>query len=148
MVKIQPFAFVTSKYSYKTFLKDVFDSNKQLTSTMPNLIHSLDATSLALLHDQFRQTDKNINIFTIHDCFAVTCNNVEKLITLLKIYLKIYSDSIYLEELDKYIRTILINNFGRDIFSENGKYVIITDKNSKNKDLKIPFPDIHTKCSK
>lgn len=42
---------------------------------MPNLVHSLDASSLALLLNSYFNEGLD-NIFTVHDCFAVTANSV------------------------------------------------------------------------
>ena len=50
---------------------------------MPNLIHSLDASSIALLYERLSENN-TYNLFTIHDCFAVTTDKVELLINLLK----------------------------------------------------------------
>lgn len=62
---------------------------------MPNIIHSLDACSIALLYEIFSKEDNNI--YTIHDCFAVTADKVSYLIDVLKgVYIKIYSDEAYL----------------------------------------------------
>jgi hypothetical protein len=41
---------------------------------MSNLIHSLDATTLALLYLIFANINKNI--YTVHDCFIVQSPNV------------------------------------------------------------------------
>ena len=66
---------------------------KQIRALMPNLIHSMDATTLALLVNlYFDKTSQSVNNFySIHDCFAVTANNVEKLISIIKIvYINIF----------------------------------------------------------
>ena len=124
-LKIRPFGFVKSKYNFKTIIKDKFDSTKQLNATMPNLIHSLDASSIALLY-KFLRANSVSNIYTIHDCFAVSANNVSLLINLLKgVYIKIYSDDIYLKTLDTHIRNTIINFFGGSIFSDDNKYIFI-----------------------
>jgi DNA-directed RNA polymerase len=81
---------------------------------MPNLVHSLDATSLALLYNSFyKETEKDnvVNFYSIHDCFAVTANNVELLINLLKsVYIDLYSGNTYLQKFDddliSYIRSV------------------------------------------
>jgi DNA-directed RNA polymerase len=90
---------------------------------MPNLVHSLDATSLALLVDLMK--DFNIlNFFSIHDCFAVTANNAEKLSDYLKIvYSTIYSEDNYLKKLDDNILLNLKLHLG-DNFDEKTLYVI------------------------
>lgn len=78
---------------------------------MPNLIHSLDAASLMLLRDKFDKLHPDTNNFyTIHDCYAVTANNVSSLILLLKyVYTMLYSDEHYLRKLDDYILSIIKN---------------------------------------
>ena len=60
-------------------------------SVMPNLIHSMDASSLALLANLFFEDNHDVkNFYSIHDCFAVTANNVSKLIDFIKlVYIKI-----------------------------------------------------------
>lgn len=79
ILKLKPFSFMNSKYNFRTVIKDKFDRTKQSNALMPNLIHSLDASSIAILYDYL--SNHNIrNVYTIHDCFAVTADNVEKLI--------------------------------------------------------------------
>jgi DNA-directed RNA polymerase len=71
------------------------NENKQIRSLMPNLIHSLDAASLALLIDLFFKENKNNkkNFYSVHDCFAVTCNNVNSIYKHIKaVYATIYSN--------------------------------------------------------
>lgn len=46
----------------------------------PNLIHSLDATTIAILYNNL----DNIDLYTVHDCFAVTAKQVSLLIFKLK----------------------------------------------------------------
>jgi DNA-directed RNA polymerase len=80
------------------------DPKKNLRAFMPNLIHSLDAASLCLLIDKYFKTFDNTtkNIFAIHDCFSTTCKNMKFIIESLKlIYISIYSDKVYLKELDE-----------------------------------------------
>jgi DNA-directed RNA polymerase len=54
------------------------DPDANLRSFIPNLIHSMDAINIHLLISKIMEglnksnNDKNINIYTIHDCFATT----------------------------------------------------------------------------
>lgn len=71
---------------------DKLGTSKQLASTMPNFIHSLDASSLALLWKYFSDVHDNgsANMFTVHDCFAVTADKVALLVkTMTAVYIKI-----------------------------------------------------------
>lgn len=52
---------------------------------MPNLVLSLDAASLALLIDIYFRKEATNNFYSIHDCFAVTCNIVNYMVQLLKL---------------------------------------------------------------
>jgi DNA-directed RNA polymerase len=75
------------------------NSRKIKTSFMPNLIHSLDASNIHLLCKNL----KDIPLYTIHDCFASTANNMEIIENKVKItFIEIYfADSNYLEKMHK-----------------------------------------------
>ena len=55
---------------------DKINKQKQMSGIMPNLVHSLDASSLSLLINYLIIQDKNIPFFCVHDCFASTANNL------------------------------------------------------------------------
>jgi DNA-directed RNA polymerase len=120
----------------------VYDKRKQKTSFLPNLIHSLDAASLALLvHYYF--TDKSFqlkNIYTIHDCFAVTANNVKTLIFLLShVYQKVYTEKNYLREFDRKMIDFIEFNCKKDISFDKSS-LIITTKEGK----KLQYPSVNS----
>lgn len=60
---------------------------------MPNIIHYLDASSIAILYS-YLSKNKITDIYTVHDCFAVTANNVETLISDLKVYIYTYTPGL------------------------------------------------------
>jgi len=142
-IKLKPFS-----YSKKTFNINVMNFNKinkikQTRALMPNLIHSLDAASLTLLCDSFFKdlSLNNQNIFTVHDCFAVTANNVEVLYEYLKgVYISLYSNSDYLKSFDAGIISNIKLVYGKEAFDDETREinVIVKDKN-----IKLKYPDIN-----
>lgn len=44
------FSFTKTKYTFKKYLPDKYDLKKQKRAVRPNLIHSLDATAIAMLY--------------------------------------------------------------------------------------------------
>ena len=104
---------------------------------MPNLIHSLDGTSIALLYNDFKDIG---SIYTIHDCFAVTAENILKLISMLKfVYLKLYSEEDYLLKFDKLIRLTINGIHGDNVLKMDGLTINIP---MKRKFKTMDFPDI------
>ena len=58
---------------------------------MPNLIHSLNATSLNILYSKFSFVYDNPQFLAIHDCFGTTMDKVYTLKTLLaSVYTYLY----------------------------------------------------------
>ena len=110
---------------------------------MPNLIHSLYATSLVLFIDKYFyefNTDTK-NIYAIHDCFAVTINHMEYIMNTLKmVYISLYSNEGYLSKLDNDLIKFIKNHLG-DNFSIDKLIIELPSKNSKSKPLKIKYPD-------
>ena len=51
------------------------DKIKMIRSFMPNFIHSLDASNVHLLLNYVIESDQ-IPVYTVHDCFASTANNM------------------------------------------------------------------------
>ncbi len=141
-IELKPF-----KYSKSTFKLSKIDKKinefKQKRSLMPNLVHSLDASSLCLLVDSFCSLNllEDRSFFAIHDCFATTINHMEDLINLLKaIYIKTYSEVSYLNNFDKCIRNNIELALGKEAFnSKTGKFYI---DYFEGKALK--FPDVNT----
>jgi|ERR1700759_953077 len=73
---------------------------KVQSSLMPNLIHYLDACNIHLLVKDLLKIGKYLPIYTIHDCFSSTPNNILELDKIIKsTFLKIYFENNYLEEM-------------------------------------------------
>jgi DNA-dependent RNA polymerase len=137
--KIPAFTFTKSKYTFKKYLPHQYDVKKQKRAIRPNLIHSLDACVIAELYASLK-TDK-VDLYTVHDCFAVTANHVQKLINKLKlVYIKLYSSSDYLTTFDAMLKININNTFGDKIYKLNDNYINIPNK---VKFKKVKFPDLN-----
>ena len=110
---------------------------------MPNFIHSLDASNIHLLIKLFTELNlKNLNLYTIHDCFATDYKNMAILeILIKKSFSDLYFNSDYLEILhSSFIRQI---EGWLHIFKEidpNGierKYILIDIDLIKPENMKI-----------
>lgn len=103
------------KVNLKVKFRDKYDRNKQARALMPNLIHSLDASSLTLLYERFLATFSNdkqfTQFFSSHDCFATTCDKVSVLKTILaSVYTKLYTNDPYLIKFDNSVFANIQNN--------------------------------------
>jgi hypothetical protein len=134
---IPAFSFVKSRYTFKKYLKEEYDLDKQRRAIRPNLIHSLDATTIAMLYNNMTNKD----CFFVHDCFAVTANHVPYLIKKLKlVYLKLYSSNSYLKEFDSFVRETINKSYGDKVFPVNGKSILLPGDNTGRRK---PYPDIY-----
>ncbi|RKF57508.1 putative DNA-directed RNA polymerase [Golovinomyces cichoracearum] len=85
-------------------IKNKISLRKQNTSIIPNLVHSLDASHVTLIVKKLILLDKNINLATIHDCFATNPNHINFLNHHIKYaFLNIYADKNYIKEFHMYI---------------------------------------------
>lgn len=101
---ISPFMYSKAKINLRLSIRDKFDKRKQVRALMPNLIHSLDASSLVLLYSKFSNIYNNPQFYSVHDCFGTTMDKVENLKTLLaSVYTDLYSRDNYLDKFDKCI---------------------------------------------
>ena len=133
-VKIKPFSYNRTQINLSTYIKKI-DLNKQTRAFMPNLIHSLDATSLMLLLDKYFNNSEFLikNIYTIHDCFAMPMTHVEFIIdTLRKVYISLYSNSRYLEKLDKGVLDSIACHYG-DIELDREKNILTITQDEPQK---------------
>ena len=145
--KSTPIAFLNkTNYTFKTTLKDkngnvIYNKRKMCTAIMPNVVHSLDASAIAILHDFLKSSRNGSNtnsIYTVHDCFAMTANNIKRLVECLKnTYIKIYSDNVYLLEMDKYVRNHIEQSLNTKFNEKGDKF-----KNPKTGRY-IRFPDVN-----
>lgn len=138
-IKLRPFSYNKSSFTLKVPTKTL-SGNKQVRAFMPNLIHSLDATALALLADDLFNSNNINNFYAIHDCFAVTANNIPYLITSLKsVYTEIYIKDEYLRTLDNNLRESIKYAYGPESFNEKTLEVKAIIDNSERKEQ---YPDI------
>jgi DNA-dependent RNA polymerase len=111
-------------------------TNINSTSTPPNKGESLADQVFPTDKDRLRlcERENNINFYSIHDCFAVPCNKMSKILELLKTaYIIIYSKRKYLLEFDANFITSIKNCYGENAVSFNekdGKITIKTDFDS------------------
>jgi len=131
---ISPFAYSKSKLNLKTIVKGKYDQQKQIRSLMPNLIHSLDGNSLCKLYYFFcKGFNSSVQFFSIHDCFATTCDKVARLKHILAaVYTDLYSNDHYLIKFDEHALNLIKNMThlpieNRTITLHNGDKFIIHD---------------------
>jgi DNA-directed RNA polymerase len=107
---------------------------------MPNLVHSLDATTLALVIDKLFKENIN-NFYSVHDCFAVTCNNISKLLELLSnTYANIYSDTPYLIKFHNDFLNSIKNYYGPNCIDSVNNTITIA---RNNEPIILSYPDIN-----
>ena len=98
---------------------DQIDYKNIKTGLMPNFIHSLDASNIHLLIKNIKTflPKKNINLYTIHDCFASDYKNIALIELLVKhSFVELYFKKNYLETIHNSF--ILQISGQRDIFTE------------------------------
>lgn len=140
-IKLRPFTYSKTSFSLQLSTGNL-SCSKQVRAFMPNLIHSLDASALALLVDTyFNNVTEITNFYSIHDCFAVTANNVDILIKFLKqTYNKIYTDDKYLRKLNREIINHIKYNYGEESFDEENLVIkVVID----GKDKPIHYPNVN-----
>lgn len=129
---ITPFIYSKTKLNFKRSYKHMYDKAKQSRALMPNLIHSLDATTMSLLYKIFTKRYFNPQFFSIHDCFGTTCDKVYVLKALLaSVYTDLYSNDHYLIKFDMDLFEIIkkstdykVDYNNRTIELPNGNYII------------------------
>jgi DNA-directed RNA polymerase len=93
----------------------------------------MDASNVALLIKNILNMTKNINILTIHDCFATNANNIEMIFLNVKLaFLFIYSNDNFITTYHNFIINY-IKNSGY-VIDNNSEYIIISTK----KRIQIP----------
>jgi len=116
-LRIKAFNYSKTRLNISVTEPDTLDGPKQKIALMPNLIHSLDASSMSQLFHRFHERyPENHNFYAIHDCFATTCDKIPTLIRLLKdVYLSIYSNEPYIKTFDDAIINNILNHYKSDI---------------------------------
>jgi DNA-dependent RNA polymerase len=118
------------------------DYNQIKTGLMPNFIHSLDASNIHLLVKNINDLNlNNLNLYTIHDCFASDYKNIRIIELLVKhSFVQLYFKKNYLETVhNSFLNQIAsyTDIFEESINNENIKYIIIptTTKKGKTKNI-------------
>lgn len=121
------------------------------TGFMPNFVHSLDASNIHLLIKNINNLNlKNLNLYTIHDCFASDYLTIELIELLVKIsFVELYFNQNYLNKVhESFISQINgLTTIFKEYDNEQKKdvnYIIINKNknNNKNKYTKIVIPDL------
>jgi DNA-directed RNA polymerase len=105
---------------------------------MPNLIHSLDSSNIHLLIDKLSSEP----LYTVHDCFATTPNNMQNLDRMIKeTFIQIYfTDGNYLTEMHNILVKQIKDNVSEVFINEKGEeYITIKNKNYIIPQMPIEF---------
>jgi len=88
----------------RKLIKGKINLKKQNEGIMPNLVHSFDASNIALLIKSLLNDQKNINLLTIHDCFATSANDVDLMVFQVKLaFLQLYSNNNFVDSYHNFI---------------------------------------------
>lgn len=125
---ISPFTFSKVRLNINIPNDTLLDSRKQSLALMPYLIHSLDATSLSLLYNNLCFIYKDIQFYSVHDCFGITFDKVPTLkVILASIYTEIYCDDNYLKKFDNNILDFITSSTN-SIIDRKNRLVILPNE--------------------
>jgi DNA-directed RNA polymerase len=115
-------------------IKNKIDLRKQNQGIVPNIVHSFDASNIALLVKgitaDFNMNHK-MNLLTIHDCFATNANDVDSMVLQVKLaFLSLYSDKSFITT---------YHNFILDYIHKTG--YLITNKQSEGQKISYVVTD-------
>ena len=135
-VKFKPFLHENNLLNLSIYKENKFNTRKQARAFLiANLAYFLDTISLTLSIENFFKKDKHKNISFIHNCFTVTCINIE-----IKLLQYIYYKSFFIEFLLKSKNLSLLNSVKIVIYKKTN---LTTINNDKEKTIKFNYPDIN-----
>nr|QWO71408.1 RNA polymerase [Termitomyces sp. K2P1] len=94
----------------REFDQTAIDLRRQNNAIVPNVVHSFDASNIALLVENISSSfsENQINLLTIHDCFATNANDVEDMILKVKLaFISLYSDKLFIDGYHNFILEFL-----------------------------------------
>ena len=121
------------------------DVVKSKRAFLANLVHSLDGSNIHLLIRLINQSNPGIPIYTVHDCFATTPNNMQSLERLVKdAFISIYFGTQgYMKKIHDHILDDLRTKFDvknlvedNELVYENGQEVLTVQVNKEK--IRIP----------
>jgi len=143
-IQVKPFTHLSNTLVLSITDKLKTNTDKQKSAFMPNLVYSLDAATLLLLYNSFYNTISSdhtypVNLYSVHDCYGVTANNINLLIQMLRsVYIEIYSDVGYIEKFYEDVINNIIISYGENRCTFSSETSTITIDGKKN----IILPDL------
>jgi DNA-directed RNA polymerase len=103
-------------------IKEETDLRKKNNAIIPNIVHSFDASNIALLVKGLTEEFKAINLITIHDCFATNANEVELMVLQVKLaFLLLYTQQSFVKSYHQFIL---------EYIRKTGNIIVKSEKNS------------------
>ena len=135
---------------------DQIDYKNIKTGLMPNFIHSLDASNIHILIKHIKILNlNNINLYTIHDCFASDYKNIALIELLVKnsfieLYFKQnYLNKIHISFLDQIKNVVQIYEDNLEDKTNKQYYILLPNKNKVLEKINLPkLPDYNWKLNK
>lgn len=98
-----------------TIPTNILDKQNQKRGIVPNLVHSLDGTILALTIIKSFKSPLISNIYTIHDCFASTAPNIPLMNDFIReAFIELYSNQKYIDTLHNFWIDYISHNYTID----------------------------------
>jgi DNA-directed RNA polymerase len=119
--------------------EDKLNNIKQINATIPNIIHSLDASHLInLINSMANGKDTYLPVISVHDCFGTHPNHMGKLeFEVKKNFILLYSNSQFIENYhNRFIRNLTDNHL--EIITKDDKQFINLNLENKIEILEIP----------
>lgn len=114
-----------SKTNIVRVVTDKTDSIKQRNSIIPNIIHSLDASHLINLIEEYSKIE-DTPVITVHDCFGTLPNMVDVLLFRLKEeFVYLYTNSEFLTTFEKRLIQNIVDNNYSILKKGSNRYVIL-----------------------
>jgi len=119
-------------------IKEETDLRKKNNAIIPNIVHSFDASNIALLVKGLTEEFKAINLITIHDCFATNANEVELMVLQVKLaFLLLYTQQSFVKSYHQFILEYIRKTGNIIVKSEKNSTIIWYVETHKEK-VKIP----------